>query len=146
MSNFNEFSRYISKNFTIDYWEDNAITYAKQLISKFRTEDWEILESNWIKKPSHWRNYCAQVLSSGAPKFAVRILLDMINNLDDELTISAADSLRSMDINFADLIISSSILERLKQIRNKDSKITTLIITDLLNKLSISHVIPVENK
>lgn len=70
----------------------------------------------------------------------------MINNLDDELTISAADSLRSMDINFADLIISSSILERLKQIRNKDSKITTLIITDLLNKLSISHVIPVENK
>ncbi len=127
----------MSNDYSINYWEDNAILYAEHLISEFTQDDWALLEKNWKERTTQWRQYCAQIISWCASANAIPILIQMLNSQEDDLVVIAADSLRIYDPSLVKSKIKSSSIEYLNQLRNRSSVVSSLIISDFLKSLSI---------
>jgi len=134
MEIFRELDEYIDHDYPVDYWEDDASSYAKLLISRFTPNDWALLENSWRERSTQWRHYCAQILSWGVPERTVPLLLQMIESPDDELVIIAADSLRNMELSLVNSQITTSAVERMRQVRDKNLGISSIIINDLLSQ------------
>ena len=60
----------------------------------------------------------------------------MLETPDDELTLTAADSLRSIDAAKENLALSLDVLKRL-QILSQNSPIAQIIVNELMKKLPV---------
>jgi tetratricopeptide (TPR) repeat protein len=114
MTTFQELDAYLSQEFSDDYWYDDAKFYACELVKQLTTDDWNALKFSWQNRSKHWQERCAEILDWGDARQAVPLLLEMIQVEDDELTLTAADSLSSIGITELDLPISADVLSRLQ--------------------------------
>ncbi len=96
MTTFQELDAYLSQDFSDDYWADDASLYARELVKQLTTEDWDALKSSWQNCSKQWQVRLAEILDWGETRRAVSLLQQMIQVRDDELTLTAADSLRSL--------------------------------------------------
>jgi hypothetical protein len=136
MTTFQELDAYLSQNFSDDYWSDDASLYARELVKQLTTEDWNALKSSWQNRSKEWQMRCAEILDWGEALQAVPLLLEMIQVENDDLTLTAADSLRSIGVVELDLPVGKDVLERLQMVA-QTSSIAKRIINELLKQLQV---------
>ncbi|HEY9710607.1 MAG TPA: hypothetical protein V6D48_20525 [Oculatellaceae cyanobacterium] len=136
MTTFQELDAYLSQDFSDDYWFDDASLYARELVKQLTTEDWNALKSSWQNRSKEWQVRCAEILDWGEARQAVPLLLEMIQVENDELTLTAADSLRSIGVVELDLPVGKDVLERLQTVAQTGS-IAKRIINELLKQLQV---------
>lgn len=134
-----ELDAYLTQNFSDDYWADEASLYACELVKQLTTEDWDALKSSWQNRSKQWQVRCAEILDWGQTRQAVPLLLEMIQTGDDELTVTAADSLRSIGVAELGLSIGNDVLELLQVVAHKSS-IAKRIINELLKQLQVQSL------
>ena len=103
MTTFQELDAYLSQKFSTDYWYNNASLYACELVKQLTTENWNAIHASWRNRSKQWQERCAEILDWGEARQAVPLLLEMIEVEDDELTLTAADSLSSIGVAELDL-------------------------------------------
>jgi tetratricopeptide (TPR) repeat protein len=136
MTTFQELDAYLIQDFSDDYWADDASLYACELLKQLTTEDWNTLKSSWENRSKQWQVRCAEILDWGDKPQAVPLLLEMIREGDDELTLTAADSLRSIGVAELDFPIDEDVLERLQAVA-QTGNIAKRIISELLGQLEV---------
>jgi hypothetical protein len=141
MTTFQELDAYLSQEFSDDYWYDDAKFYACELVKQLTTEDWNALKFSWRNRSKQWQERCAEILDWGDARQAVPLLLEMIQVEDDELTLTAADSLRSIGVAELDLPVGADVLSRLQAVANSGN-VAKLIINELLKQLQVQSVLP----
>ncbi|MBD1832149.1 hypothetical protein H6F61_05475 [Cyanobacteria bacterium FACHB-472] len=133
MTTFQELDVYLSQDFSEDYWADDASLYARELVKQLTTEDWNALKSSWQNRSKDWQVRCAEILDWGEAHQTVPLLLEIIRDEDDELTLTAADSLRSIGVAELDLPVGKDVLERLQTVAQKGN-LAKRIINELLKR------------
>jgi hypothetical protein len=136
MTIFQELDAYLSQDFSDDYWADDASLYACELVKQLTTEDWNALKSSWRNRSKQWQERCAEILDWGDARQAVPLLLEMIQVEDDELTLTAADSLSSIGVADLDLPVGADVLSRLQAVAHSGN-VAKLIINQLLKQLEV---------
>ncbi len=136
MATFQELDAYLSKEFSEDYWADDASLYACELVKQLTTDDWNALKSSWRYRSKHWQERCAEIINWADVRYSVPLLLEMVQVDDDELTLTAADSLRSIGVGELDLSVGENVLERLQAVA-QNGKIAKRIINELLKQLNV---------
>jgi tetratricopeptide (TPR) repeat protein len=136
MTTFQELDAYLSQDFSDDYWADDASLYACDLVKQLTTDDWNVLHASWRNRSKQWQERCAEILDWGDARQALPLLLEMIQVEDDELTLTAADSLSSIGIADLDLAISADVLSRLQALANSGN-VAKLIINQLQEQLQL---------
>ena len=135
MELFFELDKYLSNDYSINYWEDEVLSKAEELVTRFSEDDWLNIKRKWEEKPSLWIKYFAQTLSVGIPKYSIPILYKIIDSQNDEISIIAIDSLRCIDSNLVKSLITPRLITKLKELKVKNSGINLLIINELFKKL-----------
>lgn len=137
MAAFEELDEYLREDYNIDYWSDDAIDYAYDLIQKMTPRDWDTFKACWRTRPQQWQYYSAQILSRAHMDNAIPLLLEMIQTPDDELAVTAADSLRSLYAGELDLEVDSSVVDRLKALAQAQPGLTARVVNELLRHLHV---------
>lgn len=140
---FEELDKYITDfkcepEFAIDdYWGDCGIIDVQNILSKFTTNDWEILKQTIANKPLYWQMKLAYCLNNSWSSLELDILLELINTEDDELLVITLDSLRDFvnELN-SDKIEEKNIIKiKIEILLDKSDKVTKTILEDFLLKL-----------
>lgn len=139
MTTFQELDVYLSQDFSEDYWADDASLYACELVKQLTTDDWNALHASWRNRSQQWQERCAEILDWGDARQAVPLLLEMIRVEDDELTLTAADSLSSIGVAELDLPVGADVLSRLQTVAQKGN-IAKRIINELLKQLQVQSL------
>lgn len=117
MTTFQELDTYLSQDFSDDYWADDASLYARELVKQLTLDDWNALKSSWQNRSKQWQVRFAEILDWGETPRAVSLLRQMIQVRDDELTLTAADSLRSLvGVVNPNLLVSKDVLKHLQAV------------------------------
>lgn len=117
MTTFQELDAYLSKDFSEDYWADDASLYARELVKQLSSQDWNALKSCWKNRSKQWQVRFAEILDWGETRRAVSLLQQMIQVRDDELTLTAADSLRSLvGVVNPNVPVSKDVLKHLQAV------------------------------
>ncbi len=119
----------------VDHWEDDAIGYARQLVAALTPQDWAALDAAWAQRPVAWQARAAQVLSHGAPTYAVPLLLRMAASEDPDVAEAAADSLRDFGSPEAPLAVPAALLERLERLAAERPGPVAMVLADLGRRL-----------
>lgn len=133
---FLQLDEYLNKEFSPDNWSDSAVIYALELVQQLTPADWDELKSCWRYRTQEWQYRCAEIISDGDSQQAIPLLLEMLETPDDELTLTAADSLRSIDTTKQNLYLSPDVLKRLQALF-QNSPIAQIIVNELLKKLPV---------
>jgi hypothetical protein len=96
MTTFQELDAYLNQEFSDDYWYDDAKFYACELVKQLTANDWNAIKSSWQNRSKQWQVRFAEILDWGEARQVVPLLRQMIQVRDDELMLTAADSLRSL--------------------------------------------------
>jgi hypothetical protein len=134
VTTFQELDEYLKQNFSDDYWSDDAKFYACDLVQKMQPADWDILLSIWQTRSQQWQIRCAEILDWADASQAIPLLLEMIQMPDDELTLTAADSLNSLDLAKGNWFVKQEVFDRLQAISQKGS-IAQIVANKLLQQL-----------
>ena len=134
MAVYNHRDAYLNQEFSEDYWYDDAKFYACELVKQLTTDDWNALKSSWRNRSKQWQERCAEILDWGDARQAVPLLMEMIQVEDDELTLTAADSLSSIGVVELDLPVSAGVLSRLQALAHSGN-VAKLISNQLLAQL-----------
>ena len=136
MTTFQKLDTYLSQEFSDDYWYDDAEFYACDLVKQLTRLDWNTLHTSWKNRSILWQVRCAEILDWGDINQAIPLLLDMIASENDELTLAAADSLRSLNLVELDfpVCVDEKVLARLQAVK-ETGNIAKRIINELLKQL-----------
>lgn len=92
---FEKYSAYLDGDFSVDYWSDEGIGYATTFLEKFTDSDWDSLKRIVQHKPVPWMIRCAETLGDVGGISSFDVLLELIAVENDEVKISALDSINS---------------------------------------------------
>ena len=133
---FQQLDEYLKNEFSADLWSDDAVIYAIDLIQKMTPTDWDSLKSCWRDRPQEWQYRCAEIISDADSQQVIPLLLEMLQTPDDELTITAVDSLRSIGVAEQNVYLNQDVLKRL-QMLSQNSSISRIIVNELLKQLQV---------
>lgn len=134
MQQFQELDDYLNQDYSINYWSDDAIFYAQELLQNFAPSDWDNLLNYWRYRPSQWQIYCAEILPWGDTDKAVPLLIKMIQTLEDEVVTAAADSLRDIHRNIIPVHIEPDTRERLQEVAKNNPGLKAQVVDRLLQE------------
>lgn len=133
---FQQLDEYLKNEFSADLWSDDAVIYAIDLVQKMTPTDWDSLKSCWRDRPQEWQYRCAEIISDADSQQVIPLLLEMLQTPDDELTITAVDSLRSIGVAEQNVYLNQDVLKRL-QMLSQNSSISRIIVNELLKQLQV---------
>lgn len=133
---FQQLDEYLNKEFSADFWSDSAVISAIDLVQKMTPSDWDSLKSCWRERPQEWQYRCAEIISDADSPQVIPLLLEMLQTPDDELTITAADSLRSIGVAEQNVDLSQDVLKRL-QLLSQNSSVARIVVNELLQQLQV---------
>lgn len=133
---FQQLDEYLNKELSADFWSDYAVISAIDLVQKMTPTDWDSLKSCWRDRPPEWQYRCAEIISDADSPQVIPLLLEMLQTPDDELTITAADSLRSIGVAEQNVYLSQDVLKRL-QMLSQNSSLTRIVVNELLKQLQV---------
>lgn len=103
---FKELDKMLLKEVPIDYWEDELVIIAQELVESLKEEDWKQMIKVMKSKNSEWKRRLSQVIDEAEEnKFALDILLILMEDEDIMVSIAAIDSLRVV-IQYNDYVFS----------------------------------------
>lgn len=129
---YTELDTCLNGNYGADNWADNVSEYAQELIQNFSSDDWESLENNLADKSSQWKDYLAQILPWGDAEKSIPVLTEMLSESDENIVISAADSLRDISENNQIVTIDAATAKKLKSFTRSVSPLSNRVITAFL--------------
>ena len=135
---YEELDEYLSGYFTEDYWYDEGVGIANEILERFNKYDWEKLLDNILSKSVEWQirfAYCADSDINDKVIIKSLILLSSIDN--NELFVTCIDSLRCIvNSNNAEMIASNrTIIQRIEKILPKCDIATRKIFKEFIAKL-----------
>jgi hypothetical protein len=133
MTYFEKLDEYLSGEFSPDYWYDEAHIYAIELLSKMTDNDWNMLKRQWRDRSSIWQERCAYILSDADSSQAIPLLLEMLKSTNNEVILTAADALRSIDIAKINLSLHRDVVERL-QLLSENNPIAKVIVDEIIKQ------------
>lgn len=135
---YDELNKYLSGFFTTDYWYDEGVDIAREIISDFKEDDWKMLLQELSKKDAEWKKRIAYCLYNCDHKYECLLLLELLDTEDDELFEISLDSLRSFinkeTIEF--LIKNPAVICRIKKLYYNSGRPTQIILKDLIKKIN----------
>jgi hypothetical protein len=134
-SDFAALDKYLATPFTVDHWEDDAIAYAQELVTRLAPADWATFAYVWPQRPVTWQARAAQVLSHAAPTYAVPLLIGLTDSADPDVVEAAADSLRDFGSTEAPLVVPAALVERLDRLAAERPGPVAKVLADLRRRL-----------
>lgn len=96
---FDEFDKYILdfavEDFAVDYWYDEGVYIAENMICEFSNNDWDLLLEIIPKRTVEWQKRLAYCMHDGDDLKQLSVLLKLVGTDDSELFEIVVDSLRS---------------------------------------------------
>jgi hypothetical protein len=135
MTQFEELDEMLTGEYSSDYWSDDVVVSAGELVDNFQPSDWDAARSLWKSRPETWQGRFAEVLSRGPSEVATPMLAEMIELGSDDLALAAADSLRSFDEELPAGALTDNARSRLEGIAAQ-SRLNKLVVDALLKKIS----------
>lgn len=129
---FSEYEDYLSQDFSINFWSDEGICAACEILNKFSNEDWDALAQRWHSNTNEWKVRFAETLDSHSSQLVMEILLQMLEEDDNDVVIAAADSLRSL--TQTELKISPATLERIVILRDRSGMAVKTVLADFIKR------------
>ena len=118
---FDEFDKYISKfaveNFAVDYWYDEGVVIAENMLCEFEENDWKALLETVSERTVEWQKRLVYCMHDTSDLNQLKVLLNLVETDDSELFEMVVDSLRDftsdecMNLIQADSRIVSKIEE-----------------------------------
>lgn len=136
---FKEFDEYISEfeadDFAIDYWYDEGVFIAQEMLQDFTEEDWNVLSLNLPVKSIGWKRRLAYCLHDGENIKQLEILLELIDSDDSELFELVVDSLRSFSNEESRSIIQNNekLILKVKELLPSVGDVTKKIFQEFLD-------------
>lgn len=135
---YDELEKYLLGYLPANYWYDEGVDIAQDMISNFKDDDWKQLLEQLSKQNIEWKKKLAYCLYNDSNEYELLTLLELIDTRDEELLEITLDSLRDfINKETADFFINNSdIIRRIKELYYNSGKPTQVIIVDLLNKIN----------
>jgi hypothetical protein len=134
---FDNYSEYLSEDFSVDYWSDEGIGYATTFLDKFTDSDWVSLKDIVRHKPIPWMIRCVETLGDVGGVSSFDVLLELIAVENDEVKISSLDSMNSrLSLGFALGESPDRIRSAIKAARSSAGSVASMVLDSLEKKLS----------
>ena len=134
---YEELDKYLSGEFTVDYWYNEGFSLAREMLEEFKDKDWKELLNTILSKSTDWQvryAYCVDSHINDDAAIKSLILLTSIDN--EELFTICVDSLRVI-LNPTNIELVSNdqaIMNRITEILPKCGIATQKILEDFINK------------
>ena len=92
---YTKLENYLSGYFHTNYWYDEGVEIAQDIISNFTDKDWEQLLKKLPKQNMEWKKKLAYCLYNDKNKYELLTLIELLHTEDKELLEIVLDSLRS---------------------------------------------------
>ena len=138
---FNEFDKYILEfaveDFAVDYWYDEGVDIAENMLHEFGDNDWKILLETIPERTIEWQKRLAYCMHDGSDLNQVRVLLELANTDDSELFEIVVDSLRGFTSEESLTLIQNDmqIGSKIKELIPKMGDATKRVFKEFLKKL-----------
>lgn len=80
-----------------DTWYDDGILFVGQIATELTNEDLQTLGHLWPHRTARWQLHCAEVLGLARHTQAIRLLLDLVDRAQPDVSLAALESLREFD-------------------------------------------------
>lgn len=136
---YKELDEYLSGLFTEDYWYDEGVVVAQEILLEFGEGDWNKLLDDIFSKPIEWQirfAYCADNEVNDEVMIKTLILLAEIDN--DELFVTCIDSLRCIinSDNIGIIFNDKLLIKKVEKIFPKCDIATKEILEDFIYKFN----------
>ena len=136
---YTKLENYLSGYFHTNYWYDEGVEIAQDIISNFTDKDWEHLLKKLPKQNMEWKKKLAYCLYNDKNKYELLTLIELLHTEDKELLEIVLDSLRSFmnqeTTNF--LMHDTEIVNQIKNLYyHNTSRIIHIMLTDLVYKIN----------
>lgn len=113
---FEIFDKCLEKVDSDDYWSDQGILEAEDIVEKFEDNDWLLLNTTVVKKNKRWILRCVEVLGEGETERHIQSLMMIFKSQTDiEIREEAIESVVDL---MNRIPLSSSITDCLKEMIN----------------------------
>lgn len=134
---FEKYSAYLDGDFSVDYWSDEGIGYATTFLEKFTDSDWISLKGTVQYKPIPWMIRCAETLGDVGGVGSFDVLLELIAVENDEVKISALDSMNSrLSLGFDLGESADRVRSSIKAARSSAGTVASMVLDSLEKRLS----------
>ena len=135
---YSELEEYLLGYLPADYWYDEGVDIARDIISGFKEDDWKELSERLSLQNNEWKKKLAYCLYDEDNNFELQTLLKLLDTNDEELFEICLDSLRSFinKDNAGYVINNPEMIGNIKKLYNKSSRPTQVMLSDFLKKLS----------
>jgi len=130
---FDEFDKYILEfaveDFSVDYWYDEGVDIAENMLSEFADNDWKTLLEAVPDRTIGWQRRLAYCMHDGNDLNQLKVLLNLVEIDDSELFEIVVDSLRgftseeSLNLIHGNLQIVSKIEELMPKVGGATQKV-----------------------
>ena len=135
---FQELESLLDCDFLPDYWSDEGMTRAIEIVEEFSDLDWVTLNRVIEQKSETWQIKCAQTLGEGEPSIALQTLLLMLSTESIRIKVAVADAINALCQENGNQILLGKDVSKIKDLEiNLDSldKVDALVVSSLLSKL-----------
>lgn len=137
---FDEFDKYILEfaveDYAVDYWYDEGVDIAENMLHKFSNNDWKSLLEIIPKRTVEWQKLLAYCMHDGNDLNQLAVLLKLVGTEDSELFEIVVDSLRGFTSKESLNLIqnNSQIVLKIKELLPKAGETTKRVFEEFLKK------------
>jgi hypothetical protein len=121
-------------DYNVNYWSDDVVLYACELLEAFRPEDWVKLESEFLNRPAGWQGRLADCLSEFPLERVMVILLGILDSPDEKAARTAAVSLNAFKDQIEPSHFSEAQKGKIRAIAG-NSPFNQMSLRDLLQRI-----------
>lgn len=137
MQRFQTLSDFLIPDYNTDYWSDDAVLIAMQMLAALQPEDWEELARSWPDRQPGWQCRLADILDDAPPERAIPILLAMVASEDGNVAQAAAASLSPHRDRLDPAMLPDRTKDRILAIAGS-SHLMQLALGNLVNKIGMA--------
>lgn len=133
---FSDFDKFLGSSFSIDYWSDEGISCASEMVSEFTEQDWEDLVSSLPEQNENWLVRCAESLGDVESNSSLDTLFNLLNFQSKDIQIAALDSMNAL---LSSGVSAGGNKDRIKIVIeniNSESSVVNMMLKSLGDKLS----------
>lgn len=137
---FDEFDKYILEfaveDFAVDYWYDEGVDIAENMLREFSNNDWKSLLEIIPKRTVEWQKLLAYCMHDGSDLNQLAVLLKLVGTEDSELFEIVVDSLRGFTSKESLNLIqnNSQVVSKIKELLPKAGETTKRVFEEFLKK------------
>lgn len=133
---FKKYSAYLNEDFSVDYWSDEGLSHAITFLEEFTDSDWDSMKNIIQHMPVSWVIRCAETLGDDVGASSFDVLLELIAVENDEIKISALDSINGrLSLGLASGESAREIRSAIKAARSSAGAVASVMLDSLEKRL-----------